>query len=325
MNNKKLVYLGVIFIILLAVFFVSRISDKTVRKTELLLPIDTSKVSQIRIVSPENGEIVFAKENELWRIKQPLDFPAELRNVQKMLEKLLEMKIESIVSTRKASQAEYETSDSAAVYAEFKAGDKLLGAFYMGKFAGTRRHTYFRRPKSDETLMVKGNYEYFFDRKLKDWRNKMILELNPEGIESFKIIYPDHDFSVSRRDTLWYVKEDKKEFEVSRKLVDPQLNYISRLRAGDFFDSEEGELAPDFSKPACRIEITFSGGQQEGLNLLPEDKQEKRYYVKKDSDSTIYLIYTGTATALMKDVGDFREKALDKRPGSPPEPHKMND
>jgi|GEM_PF-1515375 len=325
MKDKKLLYLGAAFVVLLAIFLLSRMSDKTVQKTQMLLPVDTTQITQIRLVSPANGEIVFAKENEIWRIKQPLDFAADLRNVNSMLEKLAEMKIESVASTRKEGQTEYDTGDSAAVFAEFKAGDRVLGSFYMGKLAGTRRHTYFRLPKSDETLMVKGNYKYFFDRKLKDWRNKMVLELNPEGVEAFKITYPDHYFTVARRDSLWYMQEDKKEFEVSKKLVDPALNYLSRVRAGDFFDPDSGQILPDFSKPACTIEITFSGGQNETIFLVPEEKGEKRYFIKKESDPTIYYVYSSTAKSLMKDVGDFREKALDKRPGSPPIPHKMND
>ncbi len=324
MKQRNTIFLLAIFVILLILFFVSKITDRAVGKRELLVEVDTSKVDRIHIVSPENGEVLLALENGVWRLKQPLDFQAEARSVHNLLDKLDDMIVESIASTRKDKWEEYEVNDSLGTLVELMSGDKQLVSFYMGKKASTRRHTYFRKSGDNSIYMVKGSYNYFFDRKLKDWRNKMILEVNPDGIESIRISYPDHSFTLTLKDSVWWLDEGKTEFEASLKAVDPMINYISRLRAGDFHDIAEGEESPDFSQPACYVEITFDGGYKEGLSLIPEDEDAKRYLIKKDSEDVIYVIYKGTANILMKDIEDFRIREEPKRPGDQPEPKKMN-
>ena len=323
MKNKSTSYLLIAFAVLLILFIISKTTDQSVQQVRPLVEIDTTKIDMIHIVSPDNGEITMIIKDGIWKLQDPIEFPAEQRNITGMLQKFDEMQIESVASSRKDSYEEYEVDDSTGVYAEFKQGDKLLASFYLGKQASTRRHTYFRLPGEDEVYMVQGSYKYQFNRKLADWRNKVILELQPEGIESVKTIFPDHYYTLALRDTVWYCDDGKKEFEAYVKSVDPTLNYISRLRAADFYDP--AEKAPDFDKFDSRIEITFSGGYQTGLTLVKEDGEKNRYYVKKDGEDIIYLIYQGTANILMKDIEDFRKRDEPVRPGTPPPPKRMDE
>lgn len=325
MKNKSTLYLLIAFAVLLILFVVSKTTDNSVQQVLPLMDIDTTQIDKIRIISAENGEVTLIIKDGIWKLQDPIEFPAEQRSVSDMLKKFDEMQIESVASSREDSHAEYELDDSTAVYAEFLQGDIVLGSFYMGKQASTRRHTYFRLPGENDVYMVQGSYKYQFNRKLKDWRNKVVLELQPEGIESIKTIFPDHDYTLSLRDTVWYCDDGKKEFEAYLKAVDPTLNYISRLRAADFYEPEEGKKAPDFQKFDARIEITFSGGYQTGLTLVKEDDEKNRYFVQKDGEDIIYLIYQGTANILMKDIEDYRKRDEPVRPGTPGPPKRMDE
>jgi hypothetical protein len=319
MNSKKLLYLSVTLLVLIILYFVSKTVSDPVQKTELLVDADTSKIDSIYIKSPSNGEVSFAKRSDAWRLVNPIDFTADERSIHTMLEKLQEMKIESIASTLPAKQADYKTADSAAVEVKFFAKGKKVGGFLMGNLSlATRRHTFFRRPGAKETLMVAGNYSYQFNRKLKDWRNKDIMTINPQGVKDIKFIYRDHNFTLALKDTIWMVDDGKTQFQATKNAVEPTLNYLTRLRAGDFFDMNSDTVkAPDFGNPEFRMEISFTDGNKDALTLVPENDEQKRFYIRKDTDKTIYVIYQGTAQVLMKDINDFKMRDANEPPQRP--------
>jgi hypothetical protein len=281
-------------------------------RTTYFVDIDTSKVDYIHFSSAENGEITLQLVNDMWRVTDPIDFPADQRNVHETLKKISEMEIESLVSSREDQQETYELDDNKGVLIELKSGDKLLASFVMGKTASTYRHTYFMKKGSNDIQMVKGSYKYQFNRKLKDWRNKIILEINKEAIESFKLKYPDKVISVTLEDTLWYADDGKEKIRATRKAVDPLINYLSRLRASDFYDISEENPEPDLSSVDCQIEITFDGGKSTSILLKKENEEGKMYFIKRSDSDIIYKVYQGTANVLMKDMEDFRDRDAEK-------------
>jgi hypothetical protein len=218
------------------------------------------------------------------------------------------------------SKKTYDVDDSSAVKLELKQGNKLLASILMGKPASTYRHTYFRLPNSKDIFMVKGMYKYFIDRKINDWRNKVILELNKDAVEDFSLIYPKETITAAVKDTVWTVSSGKVSFTADKSAIDRTLNFLTRLRAGDFYDPQPGKTAPDFSKPNFALEVTYDGGQKQTLYFLPEDKEQKRWYVKKADDNVIYIIYKGSADMLMRKLDDFKPGAKENEAGRPAPP-----
>lgn len=306
MKKKSLIYLIIVFAALLLILLINRLSERSVTKISYFVEIDTSKVDGIHIVPIENEEVTLKKIGGEWRLTSPIDFLAEQHNVEELLKRMTEMQIENLVTSREQEQANYELDDSSATLVELYQGDKLLTAFYMGKAASTFRHNYFREVGSNDICMVKGSYKYHINRKLSDWRNKIIIEIPQETIEGLNLIYPDTTISLSLQDTIWMVKSGEEEFQGTRKTIDPILNYLKKLRCSDFYDLVEGEAPPDFSKPDFVLEIFHNGGQKEVLSLVPEGEGDKIWFIAKVGDATIYKVYKGTASLLMRKLDDFR-------------------
>lgn len=317
MKGKSAAYLGAAFVILLILFFITKMIDRSVERKSNMLDIDTTRVDFIHIVPPENEEVTIQLMNGEWWLTDPIDFPVEARNIHELLVKLEGMEIESIVSSRPDQQSTYEV-DSSGVLVEIKSGEKLLASFIMGKVASTFRHAYFRKTDSDEILMVKGSYKYYLNRKLSDWRNKVIMEFKRESVESFKLTYPDETISVALEDTIWRADNGIDIIEASQRGVDPLLSYLGRLRAADFYDPEADATPPDFSKADCVIEVVFDGGRKHTISLLKENEEAKRYYINKDNEDIIYLVYQGTANILMKKMDDFLKKETTEPAGLVP-------
>ncbi len=190
MKNKSITYLGITLVVLLIVFFISKSTDKTVGRTEYFVKVDTNLVDYIHLVSPDHGETTLEKVNDFWRVTDPVDFPAEVRNVHEVMKKLDGLEIENLVSGRAEQRSNYQV-DSTGILVEVKGGGKMLANFYIGKPASTYKHTYMREVDSDDIFMVDGNFKYFFSRKTNDWRNKSIIQINKDAIEEFSVKFPD--------------------------------------------------------------------------------------------------------------------------------------
>ena len=319
MSKKTLTYLSIVFVVLLAVYLIGNMTDRTIERKTYMYDIDTTKVDYIHIISPDNGEVKIELVNDIWRVTDPLSFPAAARNVHEFLKKLTQLEIESVVTNRSEVQSEYEV-DSTGTFVEVKSGGKTLASFIMGKVSSTYRHTYFRKNNSNEVFMIKGSFKFYFNRKIADWRNKVILEINKDAVESFTLTYPDEKIYVTMEDTLWRADNGRENFIATKKAVEPLLNYMSRLRASDFYDAEEVAEPLDFSKADCVMEITFDGGKTQSLLLMKENEEAKKYYIKKGDSDIVYMVYQGTAKILMKTMEDFRmqDKPEENRPAAPP-------
>ena len=322
MNKKNLTYLSLLFVVLLAVYMISSMTDRTIERKAYLYDIDTTKVDYFRIVSPDNGEVTIELVNDVWRITEPISFPAAARNAHEFLKKLTELEIESVVSNRIEMQTEFEV-DSAGTIIEVKSKGKTLAYFFMGKVSSTYRHTYFRKNNSNEILMVKGSFKFYFNRKLGDWRNKVILEMNKDAVESFALKYPKETINVTMEDTLWRADNGKESFIATKKAVEPLLNYLAKLRASDFYDPEEGAEPIDFSNADCEMEVTYDGGKVLSILLMKENDEAKKYYIKKSDSDIVYMVFQGTANILMKKMDDFRMKDQEQ-PKTPPPPKKLD-
>ena len=99
MKNKSAIYLGAAFLILLVIFIINRVSDKSVEKVRYFVEVDTSRVDYIHTKSLANGDIVLQKVNDVWRVVEPVDYLAEQRSVHETLIKFTQMKIENLATS----------------------------------------------------------------------------------------------------------------------------------------------------------------------------------------------------------------------------------
>lgn len=302
--RKNTLILLAIFVILLLVFTVSKITDRTTAKASYFINVDTTRISKIHIISPDKGEVTLSKASGLWRVVEPIDYAADERNVGQTISKLGSMEIESLVSGRKDQQTTYEV-DSSGTLVELFDGDNKLEAFYLGKNAPTYRHNYMRKVNSNDIVMVKGSYRYQFSRNLKDWRDKIILELERSDISDMEFKYPDEEFSLTFVDTTWVVSSRSETFTADSKKVDQVLNYLGKLRTGDFFTPEEGE-EPDWSKPEFTLVINLKGNISETIMLWEKPDKANQYLLKLAKKTTVFVVYKGTQATLMKKLDDFR-------------------
>ncbi len=313
MKNKSILALLGVFIVLLVVYLLVNSARNVTTKPRPFFTVDTTDVDEIQIKSPE-GEVVLKRSGSSWRLSSPLDYPAEGNYISSLLTKVKDMTIENLVTTNTDEDTLYGF-DSTAIEVSLYGKGKPLAQFIIGKTAENFRHTYCRRSGEDAIYRVKGSFTSYFKRKTKDWRDKKILDLDRDSITRIDYQYPKESFSLVKADTVWTIESGKTTEPAEDRFVRQAVSLVSRFRTFDFVDGDSVKVY-DFSKPDLTITIQTDDGSTYEMSLIPKDKEENRYVIKKEGvDNTLFVIYKGTANALMKHKKDFKpvEKEEEKK------------
>ena len=309
MSRSLLILLGVLVVLLIVYLIVNSARDVTYQP-EAFLKIDTTEVSGFSITN-EHGTIKLRKSGGIWRLAEPVDYPAEARFVDDLMKKIGAMEIETMISRDPEKASMFEV-DTAGVEVAVLAGADTLGQFIVGKMSDNYSNTYCRKIGEDTIYLIRGTFTGQLKRQAKDWRDKVILEMDKALISRLDFQYPRETFSLAKHDTVWALEFKGKEVPAMDKMVDRTLSVISRFRAYDFVDGDSAKMV-DFSVPELALTISTEAGDQYRLAFVPQDVEENRYLVRKSGvENTLFVIYKGSANSIMKHAEDFEMKEEEK-------------
>ena len=325
MSRTTMVLTGILAL-QIVVWGVASLDRQHVKETRPFLALDTSQIDYIHIKN-KDGEVSLQKVGATWKVTSPYNYTANDSYTETLIEKLAELREESIVSGSKGKWKDFEVDDSSAAYVEAGRQGGVMDKFYCGKPSKTYTHTYMRRAGSDDVWLVSGTPRSSFTRRPKDWRDKSILELDRTMIERVALNFsgetvmltreisaPGADTTLVKGDTTWKVVGSKGGALVAdSKPLNRFFNTLTKLRAMDFLDAGEDTL-PDFSKPDFSVEVYLEGNQHELLQFQPQGGDDaKRWVVRKQGiESTMFVVYESTIKNLKKQPADFKEEKKEK-------------
>ena len=300
----SLIALAILIVIYLAVRSARNV---TVSQPKPMVKVDTTQVNGLTIRN-KTDLISLRKEGGAWRLADPINYPADARFVHDLLGKLANLEIETLISEDPAKDSLFQV-DASGTEITIAAGGDTLAKVILGKMSDNGRLTYARRPHENKIYLVRATFGGQINRKTKDWRDKVIMEVDKATISRLDFQYPQETFSLSKEDSLWFLQAGGASLPTDKGSVDRALTSVSRFRTFDFVDGDTVKLV-DFSRAEFAMTVTLEGGATTKLALLPQDTEGNRYLVKKEGvDHTLFVIYRGSANALMKKPDDFKEKA----------------
>jgi len=323
--NRTTTILGAILIVQLAVWALVSADRHHVTVKESFISTDTSQVDYVHIRN-KDGEITMKRIGGTWRITDPYDYPANPSYVETLIKKLVDLKYESLITSRKDKYEDFEVEGEEAAYVEVGKEDEVVDKFYCGKPSKTYTHTYLRKADSDEVWLVAGTPRSSFTRKPNDWRDKKILSLDKTMLERVLLKFPDETVELTRSittpdedttfvepDTSWTVVPRRgKPFRPADKVMNRIRNTVSRMNAMDFKVKGTDDI-PDFSNPLLTVEVFLEGDRHEVIDFVADPESENKYVARKNAnEETVFVVYQSTFNNLAKRPDDFKEKEEDK-------------
>jgi hypothetical protein len=304
--NRSLLTLLAAFVVLVGIYLVVKSSRDVTYHPQKFVSIDTARVDAIRLQTPTDKVLLKKKAGE-WQVEQPITYPADSRLVRDMLSKLaaMEMETDEPLSQDPLRDTVYQVGETGTQVA-IAIGTDTVANLIVGKMAPDSRHTFVRRSGNNNIYSVSGLYVSQLNRKVRDWRDKTILDIARDSINRIDLQWPNQTFSLVKVDSLWRM-EGATVSPFDQASVEHLASAFYHFRTLEFLDGDSVRMV-DFSRPDFTITVSTTTGKR-SFSLLQVPHDENRFYLKRDDlDNTLFIIYKGTAGVYMKKPEDFKPK-----------------
>lgn len=295
MKSKTYLYLGILAALLVAAYFLTADSGEKTTSYKLpdskLFELDSVKVDKIEIVN-KDGKVVLEKSSGEWRVVEPYNYKIAVTLAENAVSGLKNMKLESIISTNPEKKDMYGLSETDQAEVTVYESGVPKGKFLLGKSsAGTS--SYVKKPDSDNIYIAdKLNMHDFVKAELNDWRDKGIIAIPKEAVNSVQYIYGGETFLVSKDTTgKFFVGKDS----VSGTF-DGILNTLQKLETNNFKDS----TITDFTDFNEAVIIDWGSNTKTELKFLKLDTTPVKYLLKVSGNDQIFLVDETNAKNMLK-------------------------
>lgn len=295
MKSKTFLYLGIFAVLLIAAYFLT--SDRGEKTSSYkfsekqLFVIDSAKVDKIEIKN-SSGNLVLSKSTGEWRVDSPFQYRTVSSYVENIVSGLKNLKLESIVSTNPAKKDTYGFTESEQSEVTVYESGVPKGTFLLGKSAAVGGNSsYLKKLDSDNIYLADGiDKNNYFKTSLDEWKDKNIVSIPKQGVNSIEYISAGETFKVNRDSTgKYFIGTDS-----VGTAFDGVLNLLAKFETTGFKDTTLTDQTNFTEK------VIIDWGTKTQLNFLKLDTTPPKYLLQVPGDSQIYELDEGFAKNILK-------------------------
>ena len=305
MKNKATIYLGVVFLFLGIIYFVTSYNPPEVTRGAIpLFGDEKPDIDRIDIVDPRGVSVVLVRQDGLWNMEEPFEFKAYDRYVNNFISQLQDTVIDGVISSREDAQVEFAVDDSTGIALKVSNGGNVVFDGIIGKRATDIGHFYVRRRGSNDIELWRGMLSQEVRRSANEWRERSVYSINQDDILGFRAVESEVTRALRFEDSVWVYTENGVEKPVDNTRVRTLVGYIANLNAEDFADENDIQqvVTRDYD-----IEVTFTvrNGDEHTYHLWRPTESYSRYLMRKENGDLLYRFYVYNGTRLALDYGEM--------------------
>lgn len=245
-----------------------------------LVNVDTSSVDKMVIDRATKPTITLSQKDQQWEVsaKSGPSYPAASSNIAQAINQLNNLSVNAVATRNPEKYTRYKV-DSTGIKVSLYSGGEMLNSIYVGapQRQGRRSmNNYVRLADEDAVYLVEEYLEPSFSKKVNDWRDKTLWEVERSNISQVDFIYPaDSSFTIKQVEQQKWVSSGDTLSQTALRAV---FNRLTSPQANGF---AKGQSVENFGTEKFAINLTLSGGDQYRMQLK-----------ESPSDSSVYL---GTA------------------------------
>ena len=161
----------------------------------------SKQVDQITIEQPagdagKGAKVVLKKEDNEWKLVEPVKAKANTSNVDSILDNLKTLNLNEVISDSADAYAQYGVNDNSAVHAVFSKGSDVVADMYFGH--GGSRGQMVRLAGKTGVFGIKGYSSYLYTREAKQWRDMSLLKFDDSKVKSVEITNEHGTFEFAK-------------------------------------------------------------------------------------------------------------------------------
>ena len=243
MRLRNTLLLAFALILLAAYVYFFELKKGIKDKTEKLLSFKEEEVQSLVLNYPDR-EIRLQRDLQgRWRIVHPVEAAADDATVGAILSALNTSEVKRTVE-EKPTEADLRNYglDKPEVKALVSLRNGIaLPTIFVGATTPVGNSAYIRRGADAGVILTDSSLRSNLVRKLKDLRNKRILEFSEGAVKQLALRGNKGDFALSKKGEYWFIDRPR-HYRADQEQVKGLLSIIRGISAQDFIDESPPEL-----------------------------------------------------------------------------------
>jgi len=270
MKGKNLLILAAVVMAVLAYIMLIERHRPTSGEVEseaekVLQDFDRDQVTTI-VIEGDSGRVRLEKVGEAWRLREPLDFPADESVVSSTLGSLANLTADRRLAADEVDRADYGLEQPAVtVTLRMADGSERIVAVGDELPLGSKRA--LRIDSSDGVTIASGWFVSDLEREVDDWRSREVVDISEDRVASIDIGAGEDRIRAVRLDDHWQLLDPVDDLG-DRDHLQSLVRDLDSLRIEEFLDGpvDLGDLGLDAPEYEITV-IRADGGEPLRLEL----------------------------------------------------------
>jgi hypothetical protein len=267
--------------------------DKSVNdlRDKRLLTFDQDKLSRVELIAKKQ-DVEFGRDKDQWQIVKPKPLRADGLQVEELIRKLKDAKMDLTVSdedAKKAASAFASGTPVATVKASDASGTQQL------EVRKNKDDYYAKSSAVDGVHKVTADLGTGLDKGLDDFRNKKLFDFGFNDPNKIEMHNNGKTYAFQKTGEDWFANGKKLDSTSVQSLLD-KLRDFSASKFVDF---------TAVATPSIDLTVTSNDGKRVEKVLI--SKQGSDYVAKRENEPSLYGLDAKTVDDLSKAASDVKE------------------
>lgn len=292
MNPKQLKRIAIALVVILVLWGLAEILGGRPDDTELslVLPVLQETDLDSMVIEAEADTTVLSRDGDTWIVN---GFETSRDAMDELFAALGDSTESELAATSPLVHQRMGVDSAGGIRLTFFSEGSAVASVIFGKSGRTYDSRYVRRDDGAFVYLYEGDLVRMVDRKPNDWRDKRIVDVNPDSVHRVLARRASDQYTLRRQGDQWIFDtgETADSAAIHRMLQQYQTLDATGFPTGAQLDSVDLE-SPD-------REVTLFGSGGDTLAALLFDSTNVAYWVQKATGGYVYRILSWRADQMV--------------------------
>ncbi len=284
----------------------SRKEIATGEKHDKVFDVQADTIDEISIKSESGDRTTLRRTGSDWQIVQPATAQPDTAEVSGLTSNLASLEIQRVVDDNPGDVKQYGLAEP-RVEVDFKTGGKQQ-RLLIGNKTPPGTDLYAKLGDQKKVFLISSYLDSTFNRGTFDLRDKAVLKLDRDKIDSLEVTTPQRTLEVAKQNGEWRLAspvQARADFSSIEGLVGRLATLQMKSTAADnATDLKQYGL----EKPAATVRL--GSGSSQATLAIGSSSGEGAVYARDLSRPAVFTIESSLLDDLKKDPGEYRLKDL---------------
>ena len=273
---------------------------------EKAFTIEASAIQRLDVTASSGDETTLAKQDDAWRIVEPVDTAADSAAVSEITGSLASLEIQRVVDEKPAYYAEYGLAPP-RIEVAFAGADGAEHRLQLGGKTPTGGDMYARLAGQDRVFLVQAYLDSSFDRKPFDLRDKAVLTFTRSDVDRLTIESGGGAIRLEKSGADWRLKSPL-DARAEYGTVESVIGRIDSGRMNAIAAEGAGLDLKAYGLDTPATTVTIGAGSASATLAIGRTTDDNTVYARDVSRPLVFVVDKGLADELGKTAADFRQR-----------------